>query len=182
MSSLCPCAIRYALVILPLYHLHQLSVSLYRMHQLFCPCATCISSLGPCTICISHSALVTPALALCVHCTMCFSYSALVPPALALCVLVPYLNQTACINSMLLFPPSLGTSLPNPGISYLQTLMAYPVQVLLSSCTYKICRGNWNLTHHIPLSAGLDRIHNGRQLVALDIRTGSSNNAATQRC
>jgi len=46
------------------------------------------------------------------------------------------------------------------------------VQVLLSSCTYKICRGNWNLTHHIPVSAGLDRIHNGRQLVALDIRTG----------
>jgi hypothetical protein len=55
--------------------------------------------------------------------------------------------------------------------------MAYRVQVLLSSCTYKICRGNWNLTHHIPLSAGLDRIHNGRQLVALDIRTGSGDNS-----
>ena len=44
--------------------------------------------------------------------------------------------------------------------------------MVLGSCSYKICRDSWNISHNIPLAAALDKLHNGKQLVALDIRTG----------
>ncbi len=56
------------------------------------------------------------------------------------------------------------------------------VQVVLGSCSYKICRDSWNLTHHIPISAALDRLHNGKQLVALDIRTGAHSRMSLMDC